>query len=98
MNENELKELLKAEGIEGNIDTFVDQIEALKEAITKVVEAVSEAFYEIANFFVKRFISWFEKQDKKYMWLLYCKSVRMQQINPLYLDKRSKIHRCRNNC
>lgn len=109
MSEIEIKELLDKISNGEKFDTsfFTDE---QKDQIISFIGRITKACEEIVGFITDNLIPiieeaferislMFKNWDKDFMWQYWKQTIiKKQEIQPLYLDKRSKIHRCRNNC
>lgn len=79
----------------------MDELEKIIEEIERIIQegfqAIKKIFVEYAKHFEKIFdllkseeIKRKHRNKRDYM--------RNQHIKPLFIDKRSRLHRCRNNC
>ena len=81
-NESMIKVQQLAEELRNEIASVVD---TLIQAVSETLDAISDAFEKIKSGLV---------YGKKPKWRI----PQPQRIRPLLLDKRSKVHRCRNCC
>lgn len=109
MSEAELKELLEKIQNDEKVDISLFTYEQ-KEFIKQFIDSVVKACKELADFILNNLVPiinkaiekislLFKQLDRDLVFQYYKQEIiRKQEIKPLYLDKRSKIHRCRNNC